>query len=171
MMRSVVSALLVAIAGAIFLGVKSMEAAPAGTMTIAPSASETSSPIPPTLFGMHVHMRPMQPQPWPNAAFGSFRFADSVVGWDKMNPAEGKYDWKWFDKEMADLKVHKVEDVLFTFHSTPTWASSGPNHTCAHGRLASMAMGNKINASLGTCDAPNDLRRAASGSDQNMTSL
>ena len=150
---------LAARAGMLWLCIQSMAASPAFT-------GEAGSLIPPTLFGMHVHMRPMRPQPWPNAPIGTFRFADSVVGWDKMNPAEGRYDWRLFDREMAELKAHDVDDVLFTFHSTPTWASSGPRHRCASGRLAQLPMGNNINAALGMCDAPNDLRPDGSGSDQ-----
>ena len=166
MMRTVVSALLVAIAAALVMGARRMDAAPAAISAVSSASESAGSPIPPTLFGMHVHMRPMRPQPWPNAPFGTFRFADSVVGWDKMNPAEGRYDWRLFDREMAELKEHNVDDVLFTFHSTPTWASSAPTHRCAHGRLLALPMGNNINAALGMCDAPNDVRPDGSGSDQ-----
>lgn len=163
--RAAVAAFLGAIIFASLLHVRSV-AARAARATIATSPNEISSAIPPTLFGMHVHMRPMRPQPFPTVAIGTFRFADTVVGWDKMNPAEGTYDWRWFDKEMADLKSHNIEDILFTFHSTPTWASSGPQHRCAHGRLAELAEGNSINAMLGSCDPPNDLHPDGSGSDQ-----
>jgi len=151
---------------AICLTFHTVSADHSGAVAHAGSPAESAGAILPTLFGMHVHMRPMRPQPWPSAPIGSFRFADTVVGWDRMNPADGRYDWRLFDREMAELKSHNIADVLFTFHSTPTWASSGPYHRCAHGRLADLPEGNSINSQLGSCDPPNDLKPDGSGSDQ-----
>jgi len=166
MKRTALVDLLIAIAFATLLLIEPAGAADSLAINNAASAEAPHSVIPPTLFGMHVHMRPTRPQPWPPVPVGTFRFADTVAGWFRLNPAEGKYDWTLLDEELEDLKSHNVDDVLFTFHSTPAWASSGPHHRCAHGGLAQLREGANINTRLGSCDPPNDLNPDGSGTDQ-----
>src|SRR5208337_5463220 len=63
-----------------------------------------ASPIPPTLFGMHIHSmvipRPYmhQPDPWPAVGFGSWRLWDAYVDWTHLEPERGKWTFDTLDK-------------------------------------------------------------------------
>lgn len=124
------------------------------------SASSASSepgplatPIPPTLFGMHLHIWKGRSQPWPDIPFGSFRLWDSATGWAQINTAKGKYDWSQLDDWFSKLSEHNVVDVLYTFGRTPPFASSRPDqHGCAYGP--------------GQCAPPKDVNEDGAGSDQ-----
>jgi len=128
-----------------------------GKPVSAPSASSDAhpptTPIPPTLFGMHRHLWPNRPEPWPDIPFGSFRLWDSATGWSQINTAKGQYDWSQIDKWFSDLSKHQVVDILYTFGRVPQFASSRPNDgNCAYGP--------------GQCAPPTDLNPDGTGSDQ-----
>jgi len=112
-----------------------------------------ANPVPRTFFGMHRHVWPNRPEPWPDIPIGSFRLWDSNTGWAQINPSEGHYDWSQVDKWFADLQQHNVEDVLYTFGRTPQFASSQPNNAqCGYGP--------------GQCAPPKDLKPDGTGSDE-----
>jgi hypothetical protein len=112
-----------------------------------------ATPIPPTLFGMHRHVWPNRPEPWPEIPFGSLRLWDSATGWAQLNTGKGQYDWSQLDKWYADATEHHVEDILYTFGRVPQFASSNPgDRSCGYGP--------------GQCQPPKDLKPDGSGSDE-----
>ena len=112
-----------------------------------------SGPVPKTFFGMHRHVWPKRPEPWPDIPIGSFRMWDAATGWAQINTGPGKYDWQQIDQWFHDLQEHGVEDVLYTFGRTPQFASSQPND-------------DRCGYEPGSCDPPRDLNPDGSGPNQ-----
>ena len=134
----------------------------------APSdAGEMSPPsgtIPATLFGMHIHVRGPH-APWPTVTFGSFRMLENLTSWAAVNTGPGTYNWRVVDAILAALKEHGVDDVVYTFDKTPSWASAHPDHDCVEpGPMSAMHVAHKMFPGL--CDPPSDLNPDGSGSDQ-----
>jgi hypothetical protein len=123
-----------------------------------------TGPIPPTLFSMHIHPRSKE-QPWPTVPFGSFRLLAVNTAWAHINPSEGNYDWHILDWILASLKAHGVDDVIYTFASTPSWASSNPNDDCVNARFRGAEGAPKVRMP-GACDPPADLNRDGTGTDK-----
>jgi len=111
-----------------------------------------SEPVPRTLFGMHRHVWPKKPEPWPDIPIGTFRMWDSATGWAQINTRPGKYDWHQIDDWFHDLQDHGVVDILYTFARTPQFASSQPNADCGYGP--------------GECAPPKDLNPDGTGANQ-----
>ena len=92
--------------------------------------SPPSDPIPPTLFGMHIHgisvPRPYSGKvtPWPSVKFGSWRLWDAYVTWKEVEPHRGDWRFEKLDK-YVDLAQQNGVDILLTLGKTPDWASSG----------------------------------------------
>ena len=111
--------------------------------------------IPPTYFGLHMSSGVTYGTPWPSVGFGGIRLLDSQTSWAQLNPAAGVYDWTMLDRWLSVAEAHGLggNDLIFTFTSVPTWASSKPRDTsCAHGP--------------GSCDPPDDLNADGTGSNQ-----
>lgn len=85
-----------------------------------------ATPVPESYFGMHFHH--LEFLDWPSAHFGSIRLWDSFDKWFDLEPKKGAWAWQRLDKQMAIATEHHVQ-VLFTFGSTPTWASARPNES------------------------------------------
>ena len=126
------------------------------------TAHPGSEAIPPTLFGMEVHIRP-QPVPWPAVPIGSIRLSDNLISWAQINKSDGNYDWRQLDEKLADLKAHDIDDVLYTFRLTPSWASSKPTDNCARGAASGLV---GLAAMPGECDPPADLNPDGTGADK-----
>ena len=121
-----------------------------------PPASDVSSPIPATFFGMMINRRTL---PWPTSLgvpIGSLRLWDTFTRWQDLNPSKGTYVWTNFDNWLQSAKTNGVTDVMFTMAGTPRWVSSGPNDSeCDYARQVP-----------GGCDPPVDLNPDGTGSDQ-----
>lgn len=89
------------------------------------------SPIPPTLFGMHIHSmvvpRPNMrtPDPWPTTSFATWRLWDAYVDWPHLEPQSGKLNFDVLDKYVSLAQQHHVE-ILMPLALSPEWASSRP---------------------------------------------
>jgi hypothetical protein len=128
------------------------------------SAAPPATPIPATLFGMHVHVHGPH-APYPTAPIGSFRMLENLTSWAALNRSPGNYDWRVMDAQLVALKEHGTDDVLYTFDKTPSWASSQPDHDCVEpGPMAAFHVAHKMFPGL--CDPPNDLNPDGGGSDQ-----
>jgi chitodextrinase len=106
-----------------------------------PGQAATARTVSPSFFGMHNSS--LIYQPWPAASFATWRTWDQWPGvtWQNVNPATGTYDWATLDQAVNSASSHGV-DIVYTFGSTPAWASSNPTGTgCAYGN--------------GTCYPPN----------------
>jgi hypothetical protein len=126
-------------------------------------STQTTGPIPSTLFGMHVHIV-SRDQPWPQVPYGSYRILLNKTAWSLLNPSEGNYDWRVLDWLLTTLKAQGVDDVIFTFIRVPSWASSKPDAECAKPRLAKAGIRQPEKA--GSCAPPADLNPDGSGSDK-----
>jgi Glycosyl hydrolases family 39 len=91
-------------------------------------------PIPPTLFGMHIHHldRGVPLTQWPSVPFGTWRVWDAYVPWPSLEPEKGKWDFTRLDKYVAAADQHHV-DVLLTLGLTPAWASARPAEKSSYG--------------------------------------
>jgi len=115
--------------------------------------SHTTTAIPPTFFGMHMHKPVLNRQPWPTVPFGTVRLWDSGVSWGEINSAQGRYNWSILDDWLSKYREHGIADVLYTFGRVPRWASSKPHDSsCAFAD--------------GACAPPDDIKRDGSGTDQ-----
>ncbi|MGB9130170.1 MAG: hypothetical protein WCB97_11010 [Thiobacillus sp.] len=84
-----------------------------------------------TYFGMHIH-RADTTTPWPIARFGTWRFWDAAVSWERLEPAQNAWDFKRLDTLVALAESYSIEPVL-TLGITPRWAASRPNEPFVYG--------------------------------------
>ena len=118
-----------------------------------PIARAQVSAVPNTFFGMQMTTGVITFQPWPADPFGAMRMWDTNTSWAQVNIAQGVYTWNNFDLWLSTAQANGVTDVLYTFGSTPQWASSNPaDPNCRTGP--------------GQCDPPNDLNADGSGTNQ-----
>ncbi len=87
-------------------------------------------PIPPSLFGMHIHhlVSPKGKEPltqWPAVNIPEWRLWDAHVTWPDLEPAKGVWRFDNLDKSLQLAQAHGA-DVLFTLGLTPSWASARP---------------------------------------------
>ena len=87
-------------------------------------------PIPASFFGMTINH--LQSTPWPSIPFASIRSWDTGVVWSNINPAPGIYTWQGLDW-LIKLSQDRGVDLVFTFGSTPRWASSKPDAPTPYG--------------------------------------
>lgn len=98
-----------------------------------PRLTPSQVPIPPTFFGMHVHMvigpnGPDPRTPWPQVSVPAWRLWDVRVTWSDIEPAKGQWNFGVLDKIVALAREHNTE-LQLTFGFTPTWASARPAET------------------------------------------
>jgi hypothetical protein len=137
------------------IGTATVSASMAGMNASSMVTVEDQTSIPPIsarLFSMSVHNR----SNWPTVTISGLRLSDPGTSWSSINTANHVYDWHVLDNWLSSAQTNKV-DLIYTFFSTPTWASSNPNLVCKDG---------DSNVPLGSCVAPNDLRRDGTGSNQ-----
>ncbi len=101
-------------------------AAPVKTITLTPPAT----PVPPSLFGMHIHHM-VSPNgsdpltPWPSIQVSEWRLWDARVTWPDLEPSKGKWQFENLDRSLALAEAHHA-GVLLTLGLTPRWASARP---------------------------------------------
>ena len=95
-----------------------------------------ATPVPPTLFGLHLH-RPA-PDTWPQVPFAEWRLWDSKsIVWTVMEPHKGEFNFIQLDQDVAMAEQHHV-GVLLTLGQTPPWASALPDGTHPPGHLGAL---------------------------------
>jgi hypothetical protein len=88
-----------------------------------------ASPIPPTLFGLHIHHAGTT-TPWPSITFGTWRLWDANVVWANLESQKGKWDFRNLDKYVSLAEEHRVE-ILMPLGMSPSWASERPREAPA----------------------------------------
>jgi hypothetical protein len=81
-------------------------------------------PIPPTLFGLHIH-RLASTTSWPSVDFNAWSLIDAYVNWRDIQPSPGSWNFKYLDQYVFQAEKHHVE-LLFPLAFTPQWASARP---------------------------------------------
>ena len=111
-----------------------------------------TTPIPPSLFGMHMHSGFVLGLPghkavkydyyksgkscqWPNVPFGAWRLYGSNTKWSELEPSKGEWKWEELDTYLKLAQEHGV-DVLYTFGHAPKWAAARPDENSAFGPKA-----------------------------------
>jgi hypothetical protein len=111
------------------------------------AATQSSSGIPASFFGMHVGSGYASEFPL-QVGYGEFRNLGSGIAWWSINTcnspqtstscqtnpaANSSFDFSQLDSLLANVKTDGVNDVLFTLAFTPSWASSAPpaGSTCS----------------------------------------
>jgi polysaccharide biosynthesis protein PslG len=125
------------------------------TKSSPPPGNDSSSGTSALFFGMQMNTGVLNQQPWPTAPFGTLRLWDTNTAWGEITSAPGVYNWSVLDHWLAMAAAHGVNDVMYTFGKTPSWASSNPNDTSCAAFWAP-----------GACDPPNDLNPDGTGTDQ-----
>jgi hypothetical protein len=90
-----------------------------------------SQPVPPSLFGMHIHhvVSPKGTEPltpWPPINIPEWRLWDAHTTWPDIEPNKGTWRFDILDKSLQLAEQHG-SGVLFTFGLTPQWVSARPN--------------------------------------------
>jgi hypothetical protein len=81
-------------------------------------------PIPPSLFGMHIHHAGSE-TPWPVVPFAEWRLWDASVAWPQLEPERGVWNFDTLDLYVDLAEKGRVE-LLLPLALSPTWASSRP---------------------------------------------
>jgi hypothetical protein len=84
-----------------------------------------TTPVPPTLFGMHF----ISPStPWPTIPIGA-EGKGTRTGWPYIQATCSSpcstFDWSTLDAWVSEAKVHNI-DVMYAFYSVPPWAAADP---------------------------------------------
>lgn len=82
--------------------------------------------VPPTFFGIVFNNY----VDYPTIPFGSMRLWDTGTTWAQVEPSNGVYSWTQLDQWLA-VAAANDKDVILTFASVPTWASSDPTAYCS----------------------------------------
>ena len=119
-------------------GVFYMDDAALGSSLI-PSNPITSSTIPKSYFGLHIHSSEIS---WPDKSLniGTVRLWDASgnkppsddAQWAAINTAEGVYDWTSLDKHVNRAIANGAE-IVFNLARTPQWASARPDEYSPYG--------------------------------------
>ncbi len=117
---------------------------PAGSAPPAPVLNPPASPIPSTLFGMHIHNLGSS-TPWPQIQFHAWRLWDAHVAWMQLEPNKGTWDFSKLDLDVEQAQLHDVE-LLLTLGMTPKWASARPDERCPYGSSGCLAEPSDIGA-------------------------
>jgi hypothetical protein len=118
------------------------------------ACSGAGAQISPEFFALHTYSQNY----WPSTVgvpFSSWRSLSTKVQWSDINTAPGVYNWTVLDAWLATNRQYG-QSVLYTFYSTPSWASSCPTCACPSG----------AKNHYGACYPPNDLNPDGSGSDR-----
>lgn len=89
-----------------------------------------SEPTPLQYFGLHIH-RADQGTAWPSVPFGSWRLWDAYVGWSRLEPERGQWDFSRLDRYVAMASLTRT-DLLLPLAVTPPWASARPQEVNAY---------------------------------------
>ncbi len=104
-----------------------------------PMTPHTTSPIPDTLFGMHVNRLGAHTQ-WPGLGTRIVRLWNTATTWRELETAQDVWNWTRLD-QYVDYVTSKGGGaaILYTMGQTPQWASSTPNQEALYGPGASGA--------------------------------
>lgn len=89
-------------------------------------------------FGTHFHRLELNSHEkavrtqWPALKFGGVRFWDAGVSWADVAPKPGQWNFDRLDTYVNAAQTHSAS-VLYTFGSTPRWASARPDERCPYG--------------------------------------
>jgi len=99
--------------------------------TAAPKASSTASekPVPASFFGISVAYLNVSPS-WPLTIPVGILGKTEGTEWNDVEPSNGTYNWAPLDLTIADARSAGVTAFMYTFWSTPKWASSDPSQSC-----------------------------------------
>ena len=112
-------------------------------ITVLPPAT----PIPPSLFGMHMHHNFLfgnytkydykhgSSHQWPSVPFTALRLYGLNTKWSELEPSKGDWKWEHLDACLKVAQEHGV-DVVLTLGHTPQWASARPDENSAFGPKA-----------------------------------
>ena len=101
-------------------------------------SAQVGATVPKSYVSLSINSRS---HPWPNQPFGHLRLWDSGVRWSQINTSRGYINWAALDAWVS-LAQSKGVELIYTFGSTPVWASTNKYQTgCAYGD--------------GTCAPPN----------------
>ncbi len=145
-------------ASALANGSTNISAACDGVVGTTSLAVGNISAFSPSLLGMSINYPNFSPltigmTAWPTVPFAAFRLWDNGVAWHQLQPTASSYVWDPLNGWLTFLSGHGITDIIYTFGSTPTWASSNPTDTtCKYGP--------------GTCYPPYDLNPDGTGPDQ-----
>jgi hypothetical protein len=95
-----------------------------GHAAVAETFIPSQKPIPPTLFGLHIH-RLESTTPWPQVSFRSWSLVDALVNWRDLQPEKDRWNFAFLDGYVRQAKRHHV-DLLLPLAFTPQWASARP---------------------------------------------
>lgn len=94
-----------------------------------PQDKERDIPIPPSLFGMHIHFFG-KTTPWPTVHFKAWRLWDASVTWPYLEPRKGEWDFRLLDQYVEAAQKNDVE-ILLVLGESPRWASARPEEPSA----------------------------------------
>lgn len=90
-------------------------------------------PIPSSFFGMDV----IRPKIWPAVKIGALG-KGAGTSWRYLEPARGVFKWYGTDEYVGAAQRHGI-DAMYTFDSTPQWASARPTEKCDAGPIGCAA--------------------------------
>jgi Glycosyl hydrolases family 39 len=95
-----------------------------------------STPIPASLFGMHIHHMVSlhgtdRLTPWPSVPVPEWRLWDAKVTWPDLEPGKGQWHFDDLDRSLALAEAHHA-NVLMTLGLTPRWASARPQEASGY---------------------------------------
>jgi hypothetical protein len=89
----------------------------------------TPMPIPATFFGVSVAYLTVTGS-WPlNISVGTLGKTQGTE-WNDVEPSNGTYNWAPLDATISQAKSAGITSFMYTFWSTPEWASSNPSQSC-----------------------------------------
>lgn len=92
-------------------------------------SASTAKPIPSTFFGVSVLYLQSNTQ-WPlKVPVGTLGKTEGTE-WNDIEPSNGTYDWTGLDDAIALGRSAGITSFVYTFWSTPTWASSNASQSC-----------------------------------------
>lgn len=108
-----------------------------------------TTPIPPQYFGMLTATT----KSWPTVPFGALRLWDTGTNWFELCSSASNCNFAPLDNWINVANAKGIDDIIYTFGHTPTWASSTPSDATCSGIA-------------GACWAPSDLKSDGTGTDQ-----
>jgi len=96
----------------------------------APVHASTQQPIPATFFGLSVIGITSGTTPWPvNAHVGTLGKTEGTE-WNDLEPSNSTFEWTRLDNSISEARSAGIANFMYTFWSTPQWASSEPKQSC-----------------------------------------